>query len=334
MDRARGVLLVLVAVLLVLAAAMVRPFLDYVLLAVLLAFVLRPVQWRLRGLIGERLAASAIVLAAAVTIVVPAVLVVRQAVMEAERLAADLQAGQIGLDAIETSIQDLTGIDVDLGTLLRTVIEDLGVDAVGDVLAVVWTLGHVLLGIGLTLFLLYYFLKDGDEFLAWLERRVGLSEPVWASLLDELRNITHAVLAGHVLVAVVQGVVAGVGLWVVGVPNAALWTVVMVVLAVIPIVGSFLVWGPAVGWLLVVDRPIAAVALLVYGTIVVGLTDDYLRPIVVDRYAHVNPAVVILGIFGGITVIGFTGIFVGPILLGMLRATIDVYDREARNGAA
>lgn len=332
MDRARGVLLALVAVLLVLAAAMVFPFLDYVLLAVLLAFVLRPVQWRLRALIGERLAASAIVLAAAITIVVPAVLVVRRAVAEAERLAVDLREGRIGLDAVEASIRDLTGIDVDLGSLLRRGIEDLGVDALGDVLAVVWTLGHVLLGIGLTLFLLYYFLKDGDEFLAWLERRVGLSDAVWASLLDELRNITHAVLAGHVLVAVVQGVVAGLGLWVLGVPNAALWTVVMVVLAVIPIVGSFLVWGPAVVWLLVVDRPIAAVALLVYGTIVVGLTDDYLRPIVVDRYAHINPAVVILGIFGGIAVIGFTGIFVGPILLGMLRATIDVYDREARNG--
>ena len=114
-------------------------------------------------------------------------------------------------------------------------------------------------------------------------------------------------------------------------PNAAFWTVVMIVLAVLPIIGSFIVWGPAVGWLFVVGRPVAALALLFYGTIVVGVSDDYLRPIIVDHYARVNPAVILIGVLGGIYVIGFMGIFFGPIIIGALRAAIDLYDVEIRN---
>jgi predicted PurR-regulated permease PerM len=123
-------------------------------------------------------------------------------------------------------------------------------------------------------------------------------------------------------------VLAGIGLVVAGVPNALLWTVVMVVLSLLPIVGSFLVWGPAAVYLFVVGRPVAAALLALYGTVIVGVSDDYLRPIVVDRYAHVNPSVIILGVVGGIYVMGFMGIFFGPIIIGALRATLDVFREQ------
>jgi predicted PurR-regulated permease PerM len=333
MHRPRFVLLVLIGLLLALSVAFVLPFLDYFLLALLLAYVLRPVQRRLAGYLGARIAASLVVLLAAVTLVVPTVLVMRTAVLEGRNLVEQVRAGEISLDGIEASLSELTGIDIQLEAWLSDAVQNLGIDALGDVVSIVGTVAHVVIGIGLTLFLLYYFLKDADSFLDWLAERLPLRDHVRRELFEETRNITRAVLVGHVLVAVIQGLIAGVGLFVLQVPNAALWTVVMVVMAILPIVGSFVIWGPAAGWLLLVGRPVAAAALLVYGTIVVGISDDYLRPIVVDHYARVNPAVIIMGVFGGIYVIGFMGIFFGPIVVGTLRAAIDVYDREVTDAA-
>jgi predicted PurR-regulated permease PerM len=183
-------------------------------------------------------------------------------------------------------------------------------------------------------FLLFYFLKDREHFSSWLYKRAPLSDGALSKLTDELDRILKAVLLGHVLVAIVQGLLAGIGLVVTGIPNAMFWTVVMAVLSLLPVVGSFLVWGPAVVYLFVTGEPAFAVGLAVWGLVVVGVSDDYLRPVVVDRYAHVNPAVIIVGVLGGIYVIGFMGIFFGPVFIGMLRATLTVLAEEYEGSEA
>lgn len=124
---------------------------------------------------------------------------------------------------------------------------------------------HTLLGVGLTLFLLFYFLKDRGEFFEWLHARTPLADDVQSEYYDELDHVLKAVLFGHALVALVQGLLAGLGLFVTGIPNAAFWTVVMTVLSVLPVVGSFLVWGPAVVYLFVDGQTVLALGLFVWG---------------------------------------------------------------------
>ncbi len=327
MDQQRGFLLALIAVLLGLSVLFVLPVLDYFLLAVILAYVLRPVQVRLRRWIGETLATTVTVLAAAVTIIVPLLLVVRTTVFEGRELVTQIREGEVTFETVETSILELTGMQVDLSELSRNALSDVGIGAFGNVVSLVGTLAHVVIGLGLTLFLLYYFLKDGDRFVRWLRDVLPMADDATDDFLTSLDQITWAVLAGHVFVALVQGTLAGLGLLVTGVPNAFFWTVVMIVLSLLPIIGSFLIWGPAVAWLFVSGEPVLAVGLAIYGTVVVGVSDDYLRPIVVDRYAKVSPAVIIIGVLGGVYAIGFMGLFVGPIVIGALRAALDVWDR-------
>lgn len=102
----------------------------------------------------------------------------------------------------------------------------------------------------------------------------------------------------------------------------------MIVLSLLPIVGSFLVWGPAVIYLLIQGEVVLGGLLFVWGVVVVGVSDDYLRPIIVDRYAKVNPSVIILGVLGGIFVFGVMGIFYGPLIIGLLRVTLEVFREE------
>jgi len=325
MALARSVLLLAVAVLLALSIAFVLPFLDFFLLAVLLAYLLVPVQKRLEERVRPQLAAAGIVAVASVVVVLPLLYVARRTASEAVSLVRAVREGTVTLARTEREIERLTGMEVDLLTVLQSTVRDVRIDSLVGVLGLIT---HVVIGVGLTLFLLYYFLKDREDFLQWLHRTVPLSDELQNRLYEEIDRITGAVLVGHVLVALVQGLLAGVGLAATGIPNATFWTVTMTVLSLLPVVGSFLVWGPATLYLFLNGQPVPAVGLFLWGVAVVGLSDDYLRPIVVDRYAHVNPSVIIIGVLGGIYVVGFMGIFFGPVVLGALRATLDVFHEE------
>ncbi|PSP79465.1 AI-2E family transporter [Halobacteriales archaeon QS_1_68_20] len=325
MSLAWGFLLALVAVLFTLSVAFVMPFLEYFLLAVLLAYLLEPLQRRLEPEVGPRIAAGSIVAGSAVALVLPLVFAVRSTVEEAASLVTAIQEGRVTLAQVEREIWVLTGFEVDVEQVLQQAFNEVQFDSLVGFFG---ALTHVLIGVGLTLFLLYYFLKDGERFVAWLRETVPLSDEGVDELFRAVDDIMSAVLIGHVLVAVFQGVIAGIGLATVGIPNAAFWTAVMIVLALLPIVGSFLVWGPAAGYLFVTGEAAAAVALFLYGSIVVGISDDYLRPVVVDRYVQINPSVIIIGVLGGLYVLGFMGIFFGPIVIGLLQATVELFTDE------
>jgi len=310
---------------LLLSIAMVLPFFQYFLLSLLLAYLLMPVQNRLEERINPNLAAGSIVVVVMTVIIIPLALVLRTAVIESTTLVERIRDGQITLEEPEARIREFTGVDVDLSARIRTAVEGA---QVGDFLSLVDTLLHMVLGLGLTVFLLYYFLKDGHRFTQWFDETTPLPDDVLERIYEESDRIMKAVLLGHIFVAVIQGTLAGIGLFVTGIPNPVLWTVVMVVLSLLPIVGSFLVWGPAAAFLLIQGDLALSGFLVLWGLVVVGVSDDYLRPIIVDRYAAVNPSVIILGVFGGIFVFGVMGIFYGPVVIGLLRVTLDVFREE------
>jgi len=325
MVSSRRFFLLVIAVLLVLSVAFVLPFLQYFLLAVLLAYLLAPIQRRLERRLRPGVAAALVVGAATVAFVVPVVLILRAATVEALDLLEAIRSGEIDLAEVEDDVAEITGIEVDIVDTLQSAIVDVQFDSLVSVFGAIT---HSLIGFGLTLFLLYYFLKDRRAFLGWLSGTVPLPEDVQRRLFDAFDNVMGAVLVGHVFVALVQGVLAGLGLVATGIPDATLWTVVMIVLSLLPVVGSFLVWGPAAAYLFLTGDAAAAVGLALWGTVVVGISDDYLRPLVVDRYAQVSPSVIIIGVLGGIYVVGVMGIFFGPVVIAMLRACLDVYRDE------
>jgi predicted PurR-regulated permease PerM len=330
MNHTRAVLLGLAVLLLAVSAYLISPFLNFVLLAILLFYPLKPLYDRLTQRVSPKVASTALVFGATVVVVLPVLLVLRTTARSVMSLLRQIRRGEITFTRFDARIEELTGVDVDVAETLRAAARDIQFGAVDGVLGVFGTVTHIVIGLGLTMFLLYYLLKDSDRLAGWLRATVPLPEHVETELYAEFEEIVHAVLVSHVLVAVIQGIVAGLGLVVVGIPNAVFWTVVMVFLAVLPIIGSFMVWGPAAVYLLVTNQPAAGTFLFVYGTIVVGLTDDYLRPLVVERYTEtrLNPAVIILGVLGGVYVFGFMGVFIGPVVISSLRAVLDVYRRE------
>lgn len=324
----KGFLIVIVGLLLWLSMILVLPYIQFVLGAVVLAFVLRPVQVRLQSRIGETMAAAVLVLLSFVAIVLPFFAVAAFVAGDAIRFIRSIEERELEFSSIEQWIAERTGREVDIAGTLQSSVGGANESLFGGAVTLFETLTHLLIGIGLLLFLLLFLIRDGDRFVRWLRQVTPMPPMVIDDLLASTRDITRAVLAGHVLVAIIQGVIAGLGLLATGIPNAVFWTFVMIVLALIPIIGTFVVWAPASAYLFANGNTVAAVALFVYGTIVVGISDEYLRPVIVDRYAKVSPSIIIIGVIGGISAFGFMGLFVGPIIVGILKVTIEVYDEH------
>jgi predicted PurR-regulated permease PerM len=329
MDVSRGFLLGLIAVLGVFSALLVLPFLQFLLLAILLVYMLNPIHQRyLVPRIGEAKSAFVLVALTSLLILLPLFVVLQSVFGQAQALYRAIRDGDVTVGLVEDTLENAVGIQVDLRSVFGKAPQELGSTAFSEALGLFDLVTHVLIGLGLTIFLLYYLLKDGDALVDWIRDVTPLPQDVQEDLFREIDNVMWAVLAGHVFIAVVQGGIAGLGLFVTGIPNALFWTAVMMVLALLPIVGAPLIWGPAALYLAGRGDVTAAIGLTVYGTFVVGITDDYLRPIVVDRRANLNPSVIIFGLIGGVYVMGAMGIFFGPVLLGALKATIDVFDEK------
>jgi predicted PurR-regulated permease PerM len=330
MERTRAILLTLIGALLTLSVLLVLPFLQYFLLAVLLAYPLRPLQKRYEQRLGPRLTAGTLVVCATVSIILPVLWISRTVFREIRVFVGQVRRGEFTFEEFEQWVFDVSGEEIDVLSTAQTVLRETGIGTVNGALGLFGTITNVLIGVALMMFLLYYFLKDADKFNHWLRITVPLPDHIYTELRQELDDIIWAVLASHVLIAVVQGIVAGLGLIVLGIPNAIFWTAVMVFLAVLPIIGSFLVWGPAGLYLFSIGQPVAGSVLLVYGAIVVSFSDDFLRPLIIDRYTdrRLNPSAVVVGILGGIYLFGFIGIFFGPVIIGSLRASLDVYRHE------
>ncbi|WP_229124667.1 AI-2E family transporter [Halapricum desulfuricans] len=324
MNLSKGFVLALIVALLALSILLVQPFLQYVLGAVLLAYVLYPLQIRLEAHVSPAVAALSLVSLAVAGFVAPFVVVLATVVDRADRLLRDFDTDSMQIGVIESRIEELTGQEIDVASELAGSGREIGTIVFERSTQAFGTITFHLIGIALALFLVYYLLKDGDDLVDWLNQTVPLPGEIQRDLYTDINNVMWGVLFGHVFVAVVQGVVAGVGLAVTGVPNALFWTAVMIVLAMVPLVGAIPVWGGAVLYLYLTNEPLLAVGLFVYSVVVVGLTDDYLRPFAVDRYAKLNPAVILLGILGGAYAFGVMGLFFGPVVLGALKAALRV----------
>lgn len=334
MNVRRGFLLALIALLFVLSFSLVQPFLQYLLLALLLAFVLHPLQRRLAPRIGDRFAAAALIVGALIAFFIPFAVIGATVAGDVMQFAQQIQSdglggfGGFGISQVESLIQQYTGMQVDLNARLGSYAERFAQILAGSAPGVFTTLSNVFIGLGISLFVLYFLLKDGDELIAWIMEIAPLPREVQDELYTSLAEITWAVLLGHVLVAAIQGSLAGIGLFVVGIPNATLWTFLMIVLALIPFIGAFLIWGPAAIFLIATGQTVVGVALIVWGTLAVSTTDNFLRPVLVDRHAQLNPSIIIVGVIGGVYLVGFMGLFVGPVLVGALKVVLELFDEH------
>jgi predicted PurR-regulated permease PerM len=186
------------------------------------------------------------------------------------------------------------------------------------------------LGIQLTIafFGLYYLLQEPEA--AWKQVRpfIPFSGRNAEILRERFRGVTISTLIGTLLTASIQGLLVGLGFWVTGIPNALFWGVVTVIVAILPVVGSALVWGPGVLHLALEGHYAMAIGLTIWGAVVVGNVDNIIRPIVFRRWAQIHPFITIIGAFAGIRYFGLLGLLIGPLAISYFFELIRMYREE------
>lgn len=346
MSIERSLLLVAIVFFGLLAVLMVLPYEQYLLLAVLLAYLLYPLQRRLRGSIGSRFSAGTIIIGVFLAIVAPIGVFLGVAVGQAISLLDTISRGEFDAEALERFLSQRTGIAIDIQQPLSQSGFDISgvlggpgggspmaafgnlTEVFASLVSVLGSLTDIAIGLTVFLFVLYYLLVDGPAMVSWLRSVSPIRTSTADRLYEQVDRLMYAVLVGNLLVAIVQGVLVGIGFAALGISNAFLWTIATIILALLPIIGASVVWIPASGYLFLAGRPVTAVILFAYGALVVSLSDNYLRPVIGGREAQLNPGLFVVGIFGGLVVFGFMGIFFGPVVLGVLKALIELFSER------
>jgi len=170
------------------------------------------------------------------------------------------------------------------------------------------------------LFVLFFVLRDGPALARQVVRMLPIEPRRRTLLWQHLADVTRAVFLGIGVTALAQGVLLGFGFWIAGLPSPLVFGVLGVILALIPMVGPALLWVPAAILLAIQGHQGYAIFLALWGAVVVSLVDNLLRPLLISGRAEVPTLAVFVGVMGGLAAFGFIGLFVGPIVLGLLVA--------------
>jgi predicted PurR-regulated permease PerM len=299
------------------------PFASGLIGAPVLMVAFHPVHRLLARRMPVGAAAGLTVLIAALVIVVPGAVLVTLLLTQAQELAAGVMQGDL-LDRLATL--KFAGFDVgaqlkEAGAKAASLLGSLLVNLAGGAT-------RALLQLTIAFFGLYYLLSDPAR--AWDAAKpfIPFSDANQEKLRERFVAITASTLIGTLLTAAVQGTLLGAAFAIVGLPNAVFWGAVTVVVAILPVVGSGMIWIPACAFLLVQQRPGAAIFLAAWSVLLVGNIDNVIRPWVFQRFASVHPFVTIIGAFAGIRFFGLLGLAMGPLAISYFFELIRMHREE------
>jgi len=165
---------------------------------------------------------------------------------------------------------------------------------------------------------LFFFYKDGVKFMDRFCQVIEVREGLKTTIADTIKRVLGAVMYGIVLTCLVQGALGGLGFWVAGLPSPILFGALMAICAMIPVIGTALVWLPGAIYLLMHGQTMSAILLIVWGAVIVSGIDNIIRPLFISGIAKLHILIIVLGVLGGLLAFGITGVVAGPVILAVV----------------
>lgn len=282
-----------------------------------------PVHRWLARRVQPSLAATLVVLLGLFLIVVPGVSFAGLVVNEAQQIAGGVVKSPLLARVAQLRIGG-TDLGPELANLGRSIVSWLGTSAFN----LVGTATRFALNLTIAFFGLYYLLLRPGQIWDAVRPYIPFSALNADKLQQRFQDVTISTLIGTGVTATVQGILVGTGFAVTGLPNAVFWGVVTVIVAILPVVGSGLVWGPGVLALVLDHRYGAAVFLGLWGVLAVGGVDYVIRPWVFKRWAQIHPIVTVVGAVAGVPYFGILGLLIGPLAVSYFFELVRMYREE------
>ncbi|MCC6563894.1 AI-2E family transporter [Candidatus Uhrbacteria bacterium] len=315
---------------LVLAFTLFRPFLSVIVVSAMAAVVAYPLKERISGLFrgkGNGLSSFLTLLVVFVLILTPVAFIAYQVFTEALVMYADVSSNRdayfdtLARVVLEPLQRLVPGFVFDVDSALK---QGLGIFTAnfGRLFS-----GTVEVFADLVLFLIafYYFLKDGPRFAHAFMALSPLHDKFDKDVFDRMSLAINSMVRGQLLVAMIQGLLTGLGFALFGIPSPALWGSLAAICALVPGVGTSLVIVPGILFLFATGQTFPGLGLLAWGGLAVGLIDNMLGPTLIGKGAKIHPLFVLFAVLGGLALYGPLGFLLGPLTVSFVFALLDIY---------
>jgi predicted PurR-regulated permease PerM len=325
-----------------------QPFLMIFLWAVILVTTFQPVYHRLvawtRG--REVLSALLMVIALTLLLILPVIFLIlsiaQQSIQTYTQISNRLDTSNFQRSALELMhhpvflkfrdfLARFVDVDqIDLKGALISVLQYISGFLVEQSQKIFSSLAHLVFNFFLLLVATFYLFKDGSRLLQDFRKLSPMHPRREEKIIARFTILVRATLLGTFINGLVQGVMGGLVFFILGLPSPVLWGAVMSFLALVPVVGTFLVYVPAAVYLLSIGSVGRAVFLLIWGGVVGALSDNVLKPVIIKGGARIHPVVIFFSILGGMAFFGFSGLILGPLVTGLALAFLEIYREEFR----
>ncbi|MDD2869725.1 AI-2E family transporter [Neomegalonema sp.] len=310
---------------------LILPFYGALLWAVILAILFNPLNRRLeRGLNGRRSLAAALSLLACICIVViPGSLILSMLAREAvglydristrefdpARILEQLRGAAPGFVLEWFDALDLQGFD-ELQARFTSFLGQAAQAIASRMVVIGQNTAQFVISLAVMVYVLFFLFRDGEGVVRRIREASPLSRRHTDHVLRKFSDVVRATVKGNAVIAIVQGSIGGLAFWAVGIEGALLWGVVMTLLSLLPAVGAFLVWAPAVIYLMISGAWLKAGILLAIGGFI-SIVDNLLRPTLVGKGTRLSDYMVLVSTLGGLALIGMNGFVIGPLIAAL-----------------
>ncbi|MDC0718447.1 AI-2E family transporter [Nannocystis bainbridge] len=317
---------------------MLQPFVRVLLWGLVLTSAFGPVHKKIRARIkNEDVAAIVSCFAVMLTIGVPTALIgfalVRELAPAFETLKAMISSlldpdspviGKLAQWLSERGV-DIAAVKQQAIGQAQAAMGEVTTNSIGYVGGILGGIAGVIIEAFFVFFTMFYLFRDGAKLWAALANALPLRGRTMNQMIVRVREVISASVYGVFVIALLQGTLGGLAFWVIGLPSAVVWGLVMVFMSLIPLAGAFVVWVPAAIYLAAIGSWGAAIGLTLWGTVVIGLVDNFLRPKLVGEKAKLHELFIFFAVLGGLQLFGIVGLFLGPVILAIALALFDAF---------
>lgn len=321
--------LVLLLAVFIVVLMIFKPFVNILALALILAILFRPIFRRFLKKVKYPSIASAMTILVILLIVLLPIWFFGQVIYnEIISLYERYREGGFVLDRGQL----ISSLPTQLQTIVQNISSDVNAfigrissQAFASFSSIISNVASFIIAFFMLFFVVYYLLKDGDKIKAALMDISPMSSHHEDKLFDKIVTAVNGVVKGSFLVALTQGAIATIGFFIFGIPEPFLWGTFTVLTALVPTVGTALAIIPAIIYLAVTGQMPQAIGLTIWGVAAVGLVDNFLGPKLVGGTTKLHPVLVLLAVIGGLQFFGILGFLIGPILLAIFVALVEMY---------
>jgi predicted PurR-regulated permease PerM len=318
---------------------MAQPFVEVLLWATVLVIIFYPVHVRIRARVGRPSGAALLsCLFVGIVILGPLTLITIAIANEAVGAADALHSGVADFLAPGSRIRLFLDRWVDVSAFtgdqwkkaLVDWVQERGGTIAGQTAQLAGRVLRTIVQVVLVVFTMYYLFRDGERVRGALHDVLPLEWEQSHAIFVRTHEVISASVHGVIVIAAIQGILGGLAFWALGLPSPLMWGAVMVLLSMIPVVGSSIIWVPTALYLLVTGHWIKATLLVAWGGGVIGMLDNILRPRLVGGRTRLHELIVFFSVLGGLQVFGILGLVVGPVVVAITLALLDVFRRAHR----